>query len=94
MTLKEYLDNSPFEDIQIFSNYSYDDAFIGVSHDGRAVYDFDKMVKWLMEKENWSQEKAEEWIEYNTIRSLPYFEGKPPIVIYPCEVEINDTTNN
>lgn len=61
---------SGYDDIVIFSGYSYDTALIGVTTDDRAVYDFDKMVAWLMQEEGWSQEEAVEWIEYNTIRAL------------------------
>ena len=38
------LDNG-YENIVIFNNYSYDDALIGVSNDGRAIYDYNLMVK-------------------------------------------------
>lgn len=72
-----------YEDVVIFSDFSYDDALIGVTEDERAVYDFDKMVEWLMEEEGWTQEEAIEWIEYNTIRALPYMGPKAPIVMYP-----------
>ena len=44
MTAREKAEFAGYEDIMLFANYSYDDAFIGVSEDGRAVYDFDKMV--------------------------------------------------
>lgn len=74
-----------YEGVLLFSNYSYDDALIGFTEDDRAVYDFNKMVEWLMEEEDWSQDEAIEWIEYNTIRSLPYMGPKAPIVMYPVE---------
>ena len=82
MTVREKLEDAGYEDVVIFEDYSYDDAFIGVSHDGRAVYDFDLMVQWLMETEDFSEMDAIEWIEYNTIRALPYFGGDAPIVLY------------
>jgi hypothetical protein len=67
----------------IFENYSYDDALIGVTIDNRAVYDFDKMVTWLEDSEGMTTEEAIEWIEYNTIRSLPYAGPCAPLVMYP-----------
>ncbi len=91
MTVKEWLEDTQFEDILILRNYGYDTAFVGVTTDGYAVYDYNKMVEWLMKKEGWSYEDSVEWIEYNTIRSLPYFEGKAPIIIYPCDEEITDS---
>ena len=83
MTAEEKILEAGYEDVVIFSDFSYDDALIGVSEDGRAIYDYDKMVAWLMENEGWSQDEAIEWIEYNTIRALPYAGPKAPIVMYP-----------
>lgn len=83
MTVREIIEEAGYEDVIIFENFSYDDAFIGVSHDNRAVYDYEQMVMWLMEKEGWSEEDAVEWIEFNTIRSLPYLGDSSPIVVYP-----------
>jgi hypothetical protein len=85
MTARERLVDAGYEDVVIFENYSYDDALIGVSHDDRAVYDYDKMVKWLMDKEGFSEEEAIEWIDYNTIRALPYFGDQAPIILYGLE---------
>ena len=58
-------------------------ALIGVSDDNRAVYDFNKMVEWLIETQNFTDEEAIEWIEVNTIRALPYFGERAPIIMYP-----------
>jgi len=75
-----------FEDVIIFGNHgsgdSYDSAFIGISEDGRAIYDFDLMVEWVMEQDGCSADDAIEWIEYNAIRSLPYVGTKAPIIMY------------
>lgn len=82
MTAAEKLMDAGYEDVVILESYSYDDALIGVTEDGRAVYDYDKMVTWLMEKEDWSQDEAIEWIEYNTIRALDYAGPEAPIIMY------------
>ena len=82
MSAKDRLIAAGYEDVVVFENFSYDDALIGVSEDGRAVYDFEKMVDWLVRTENFSCEEAVEWIEFNTIRALPYYVGAP-ISIYP-----------
>lgn len=87
MKINELLENSPFEDVLLLRNFSYDQALIGLSNDGRAIYDFDKMVKWLVARESCSEEQAIEWIQNNTLKSLEYFGEKAPIVMYPCEVE-------
>ena len=85
MTASERLAELGYEDVVVFENYGYDDALIGVTEDNRAVYDFDKMVEWLCVKEGFTPEDAIEWIEYNTIRALPYAGGDAPIIMYRLE---------
>lgn len=87
MTAREKLEAAGYEGVVIFENYSYDDALVGVSTDDRAVYDYDKMVEWLMEKHDFTCEDAVEWIEYNTIRALAYYDDVAPIIIYPIKDE-------
>ena len=84
-SLEEKLWDDGYEDVVILKNYSYDDALIGITEDNRAVYDFDKMVQWLIHTENFTQEEAIEWIEYNTIRALPYMGDSSPIIMYPLK---------
>ena len=38
-----------------------------------------------MKKEGWSDNDAIEWIEYNTIRALPYMGEGAPSVMYGFE---------
>jgi hypothetical protein len=40
------------------------------------------MVEELMEDEECSYEEAVEWIDYNTIRALPYAGENGPIIMY------------
>ena len=87
MNAEERLIEYGYEDVKYLVNESYDDALIGVSEDGRAIYDYDKMVDWLVDKYNWTDEEAVEWIEYNTIRALPYFGEGAPIIMYPLPTE-------
>lgn len=85
MNAKERLLDAGYEDVKYLVNFSYDDALIGVSHDGRAIYNFDLMIDWLMEKEGWSDIEAIEWLEFNTIRALPYMGKDAPIIMYSLE---------
>ena len=71
------------EDAIIFDNMSYDGSIVGVTTDGRVVYDYDKMIEELMEDEGWSYEDSAEWIDYNTLRALPYAGDNAPIIMYP-----------
>ena len=45
MTNKELLCDLGYEDSVVFDNPDYDEAIIGVSHDGRVIYDIDLMVE-------------------------------------------------
>ena len=81
MTVAEKIEAAGYESVLVFENPSYEAAFMGVSQDERAVYDFDKMVGCLMDEDGMSYEEAVEFIDYNTIRSLPYY-SKSPIIVY------------
>ncbi len=83
MTAEEKLLENGYEGVKYLTDFSYDDALIGVTDDNRAVYDYEKMVQWLVETEGWTYEEAAEWIDYNTIRALPYFGEDAPIIMYP-----------
>lgn len=85
MTAEERLLNAGYDDIIILKNYSYDDALIGVTDDNRAVYDYVKMIDWLVEKEGFNEIEAMEWIDYNTIRALPYMGSNAPIIMFSLE---------
>ena len=82
--IKEYLlEHGAEEGTPVFSNYC--SAFVGMTEDGRAVYDYNKMVQSLQEEDGMSEEDAVEWISYNTVRSLPYAGPMAPIILYPVE---------
>lgn len=78
--LKEDLINNGYDEVMIFENPGFVEAFIGVSIDNRAVYDYEKMISCLMEEDEMTEEEAIEFIDYNTIRSLPYYDNAPIIV--------------
>lgn len=82
MTVSEKLLDAGYEDVIIFENYSYDEAFLGVTEDNRAVYSYDKMIECLINEEGFEEIDAIEWIEYNTLRALPYMGDKAPVIIY------------
>jgi hypothetical protein len=45
---------------------TYDGAVIGMTFDGRAVYDSDMVIKLCVDHEEMTYEDAEEWHDYNT----------------------------
>ncbi len=51
MSVTNRLLDAEYEDAPHFINPDYEDALVGVTDDGRVVYDFDKMVEYLVNKE-------------------------------------------
>ena len=77
-----------YEGTMFLSDYSYDDALVGVTTDKRAVYDYDLMVQWLVEEEGFEDDiEAMEWIDYNTLRAVPYFGSTAPVIFFPKDYE-------
>ena len=59
MSTKDKIQNAGFDGVIVFDQCSYEDALIGVTEDGRAVYDHRKMVAWLVEQDGMTEEEAE-----------------------------------
>lgn len=70
-----------YEDAVVFDGPDFDDAIVGVSDDGRVIYDYDKMVRSMMQQDGIGQDEAIEFIEYNTIRACEYVKDGP-IIMY------------
>ena len=87
MTYEEVCKYSEDQEIEIkvFSNPSYKNSIIGLTVDDRAIYDMEQMIVDLMEEDKISYIDALEFIEYNTIRALPYMGGDAPIILYTKE---------
>lgn len=86
MDAEQLLMDNGYEGVKYLTDYTYDTAIIGVTDDNRVVYDFGRMVAWLVNEKRMEAEDAIEWIEYNTIRAIPYMGEGAPIVMYPLEV--------
>ena len=70
-----------YEGVTIFENPTYDSAIIGMSNEGRVIYDYEKMAEYLMDTDDMTYEEAIEFIEYNTIRAIPYFPNGPTVLM-------------
>lgn len=84
-SLKEWLCENDHEDTVVLESPDYLSAIVGISEEGRLIYSYDKMVEHLMKVENMDVEEAMEFIDYNTIRALPYAGEMAPIVLYDIE---------
>ena len=80
---EELLLDNGYDGVKYLVDFSYDDALIGVTDEGRAVYDYQKMIEWIVRTQGWTEEEAAEWIDYNTVRGLPYMGEGAPTVMYP-----------
>lgn len=83
MTAEQKLLGNGYEGVKYLTDFSYDSALIGVTEDNRAVYDYEKMVEWLVTEQEFTEEEAADWISYNTIRALPYFGEGAPVIMFP-----------
>lgn len=69
-----------YTDTTFFVNPGYISALVGISNSDKAVYDMEKMIEYLIQQDDMTYEEAVEWIEYNTLRAIPYADN-PPVVI-------------
>lgn len=83
--LKELITDHTDEEVIVFDNPSYTTAFIGLSNDNCAVYDYDKMLDYLVEEDDMTYEDAADFISYNTIRALDYMSENKPIIVFNIE---------
>ena len=77
-----------YDDVIVFSNPDYTDALIGLTDTNQAVYDYDKMIEWLIKHENMDIEDAADFISYNS----SFYCGKYyPVIYYESyEKELED----
>ena len=66
----------------MLDNESYDNSIIGVTFDDRVIYSYERMVEEYMHDNECSEEDAVDWIEYNTMRALPYLPTPRPMIVY------------
>ena len=81
--LREFLEAQGHEETVFFENPSFVKAIIGITDSEQLIYDYDLMIAAAMEEENWEAEEAIEWIDFNTLRSIPYIGQYHPIVSFP-----------
>ena len=80
--VREALCDMGHDEAVVFDNPDFDEAIIGATEDGQVVYDYDTMVKCLAAKEGMTELEAMEFIDYNTIRAIPYAGEHAPIIMY------------
>lgn len=81
--LVEYLEAQGHSETIFFENPSYVKAITGITDSEQLIYDYDLMIAAAMEEEGWTCDESIEWIEYNTLRAIPYMGSNHPIVSLP-----------
>lgn len=84
MTREEIAEIAESNYVECILMDGYDNAIVGYTLDGdtmRAVYSHQLCVQCLMDDDGMTYEDAEDYFQYNTIRSLPYLGDKAPMVI-------------
>lgn len=66
----------------IFDSPDFDNSIVGITSDNQVVYDFDLMVEEFKNDNNCTEEEASDFINYDTLRSIPYLDiNRRPLVI-------------
>jgi len=78
--LKQFLADEGYDDILIFENPDFANAFVGISTTGQAIYDYERMIECLVNEDDMSYEEAADFISYNTVRSCEYTKDSPIIM--------------
>lgn len=79
--LRQYLaDTVP--DAVLLEGPEFDGGIVGTSSDGRVVYSYTKLVESLEGWNGRTHEDAVEWLDYNTLRSIPYADDHAPVVVF------------
>lgn len=87
-SIREMICEMGYPEAVLFDGPDFDEAIVGVSEEeeGRVIYDYDKMVETLMEKDGISRIEAIEFIDYNTIRAIPYVGSNAPIILHKLQL--------
>jgi transcriptional regulator with XRE-family HTH domain len=82
-SLKEWLVDQGYENSIVLECPSYRNAVVGVSEEGRVIYSARIILQDMMIDEGMEYEDAVDWIEENTLRTIPYMGSVHPIVSLP-----------
>jgi len=76
-------DEDELDKIIVLEGDEFADGAVGLTVDNHIVYDFDLLVESLMTKNGWTEEEALDWLDYNTLGSIPYMatQGNEPIIL-------------
>ena len=65
----------------VLDDASYDESIIGTTLEGGVIYSYERMVEEYMSDNACDEEEALDWINYNTIRAIPYLPDPKPMIV-------------
>lgn len=80
--LRQWLVEHDCQETVILESPDYITAIVGISDDSRLVYSYNLMVEYLMVADGMPCDEAAEFIDYNTVRALPYMGVHAPVISY------------
>lgn len=82
--LKDYLcEEFGNEEIVVLEPEYYDEGIVGTDEEGRLIYGYYELVEAIAGNDEMSEEDAIEWVDYNTIRGIPYMGLYHPYILFP-----------
>lgn len=70
------------EECVVLDSPSFDNSIVGITYgEQRLIYSLQRMIQEFMEENECSFEEAQEFIEYNTARALPYMGAHAPVIM-------------
>ena len=76
-----YIEDRGYESVKIFKDPTYESAFIGMTSNDKPVYDYDKMLEFLQEKQGMTIDEAMDFISFND----SFRDSDTPIILYKAE---------
>ena len=82
---KEWLENGDDHSFYLIGDTdreNYYPAIIGIAKDNSHVaYSRERLIACFMAVNDWQYYEAEEWIDFNVMRTLPYYGTKAPVIL-------------
>ena len=78
--LKAYLE-AEYGGYSLFEPEYYDEGIVGITDNGNVVYSYEKLAEALMKHDEMTYEDAVDWLDYNTVRSVPYMGEYKPVIL-------------
>jgi hypothetical protein len=78
--LKKYL-TEEYGGYSLFEPEQYDEGIIGVTENGNVIYSYESLAEMLILHDDMTYEEAIEWLDYNTIRTIPYMGEFKPVIL-------------